>query len=34
MKYIKVFDSINIDKEELEQFKETIKMIFVDLIDE
>ena len=34
MRYLKLFESIKEDKEELDQFKETIKMIFVDLIDE
>ena len=34
MRYLKLFESLKEDKEELEQFKETIKMIFVDLIDE
>jgi len=34
MKYVKTFESLKEDKEELEQLRETIKMIFVDLIDE
>lgn len=34
MKYLKTLESLKEDKEELEQFRETIKMIFVDLIDE
>jgi hypothetical protein len=34
MRYLKTLESLKEDKEELDQFKETIKMIFVDLIDE
>ena len=34
MKYIRTLESLKEDKEELDQFRETIKMIFVDLIDE
>lgn len=34
MKYLKTLESLKEDKEELDQFRETIKMIFVDLIDE
>lgn len=34
MRYLKLFESLKEDKEELDQFRETIKMIFVDLIDE
>ena len=34
MRYVKTFESLKEDKEELDQFRETIKMIFVDLIDE
>jgi hypothetical protein len=34
MRYVKKFESLKEDKEELDQFRETIKMIFVDLIDE
>lgn len=34
MRYIRTFESLKEDKEELDQFRETIKMIFVDLIDE
>ena len=34
MRYLKTLESLTEDKEELDQFKETIKMIFVDLIDE
>lgn len=34
MKYLKLFESLKEDKEEIDQFRETIKMIFVDLIDE
>ena len=34
MRYLKTFESLKEDKEELDQFRETIKMIFVDLIDE
>jgi hypothetical protein len=34
MRYVKTFESLKEDKEELEQLRETIKMIFVDLIDE
>lgn len=34
MRYLKTLESLKEDKEELDQFRETIKMIFVDLIDE
>jgi hypothetical protein len=34
MRYIRTLESLKEDKEELDQFRETIKMIFVDLIDE
>lgn len=34
MRYVKTLESLKEDKEELDQFRETIKMIFVDLIDE
>jgi hypothetical protein len=34
MKYLKTLESLKEDKEEIDQFRETIKMIFVDLIDE
>lgn len=34
MKYIRTLESLKEDKEELDQFRETIKMIFVDLIDD
>jgi Asp-tRNA(Asn)/Glu-tRNA(Gln) amidotransferase C subunit len=34
MRYVKTLESLKEDKEELEQFKEMINMIFVDLIDE
>jgi len=34
MRYLKTLESLKEDKEELDQFKEIIKMIFVDLIDE
>ena len=34
MKYLKTLESLKENKEELDQFRETIKMIFVDLIDE
>lgn len=34
MRYIRTLESLKEDKEELDQFKEIIKMIFVDLIDE
>ena len=34
MRYLKTLESLKENKEELDQFRETIKMIFVDLIDE
>jgi hypothetical protein len=34
MRYVKTLESLKEDKEELDQFRVTIKMIFVDLIDE